>query len=149
MDAQSAAAEFRENRKIAAGLSRFYNTKSVFLSRNRQILCVFAGDLQKNAAVGPAFVCLSSGVQEAWTETENGGYFFLVAHLVAKGLQGPFILCIHRNIAKHSKVIARTNSTEMRLQDGRDIQTSVNCRNVFFIGIKLNATGLKKRYFGR
>ena len=106
MDAQSAAAAFREDRKIAAGLSRFYNTKRIFLSRNRQILCVVAGDLQKNAAVRPAFVGLPGRVQKARTETKDCGDFFLITHSMPQALQPFFIFHIHRDVAEDCKVIA-------------------------------------------
>src|SRR6266852_7712117 len=147
MDTQCAAAAFRKNREVAARLSRFHNAKSVLLSWNPQVLRVVTGDLQEDAAVGPAFVRLSGGVQEARTETKNRGHFLLVADRVPDRLQRLFILRVHGDISEHSKVIAWTDPAEMCLQDGRDIQSAVNRRDIFLVGEKLDAPGLKKRHF--
>src|SRR5713226_4645552 len=106
MHTQRAAAAFCKNRKIAAGLCRLHNAKGVLLTWDGQILGVIASDLQKDAAIGTALVGLSGGVQEARAETENGSYFFLVAHRVANRLQGPFICGIHGDVAKDSEIIA-------------------------------------------
>src|SRR5260370_14582689 len=83
---QRAAAAFGKDREIAAGLCRFHDAEGVPLTWDLQILGVIASDLEKNAAVGAAFVGLSGGLQEAWAETENGVHFFLVAHAMSNPL---------------------------------------------------------------
>src|SRR5579864_978375 len=148
MDAQSATAAFRQNSEVASGLSRFHNAKRIFLSWNLQIRGGVTVDLQKNIAVGPAFVGLPSGVQEPRAESENCSHFFLVADCMPDCLQNLFILRIHRNVAKEGKVVAGTEPREVRFQNGSDTQAAVNRRDVFLVGEKLDAARLKKRNFG-
>src|ERR1700674_1619374 len=78
--AQCAAAAFRKNREVAAGLRGLHDPEGVLLPGHWKILGIVAGDLQEDAAIGTAFVGLSSGVQEARAKAENGGHFFPVAH---------------------------------------------------------------------
>src|SRR6266849_6426969 len=84
--AQGAAAAFGENREVAAGLRGFHDPEGVLLPGHGKILGVVAGDLQKNAAIGTAFVGLPGGVQEARAKAENRGNLFLVAHRVPNRL---------------------------------------------------------------
>jgi hypothetical protein len=72
MNAQRSSIAFRQNVEVASGLRGFDDSESVLLFRDRQVLRVFASDLEEDAAVRAAFVGLSSGVQEAGAEAETG-----------------------------------------------------------------------------
>src|SRR5712664_1107174 len=110
VDAQCAAAAFGENREVAPGLRGFHDPESVFLPGYRRILGIVASDLQKNAAIGAAFVGLSSGVQEARAKAEDGGHLLLVAHGVPNTLQRLFIRGIHRYVAQDCEIVARVQA---------------------------------------
>src|SRR6516164_11783036 len=138
MDTQRAAAAFCKDSKVAPRLRRLDHAKGVLLARNRQVLGVVAGDLQEYAGIGSALVGLSRRMKKARAKPENCGHLFLVADGVPDGLQGPLTLRIHRDIAKHGKVIAGAEAAKMPLQNRSDIQTAVNCRHVFLVGKKLN-----------
>src|SRR5260370_22186017 len=132
MDAQGATAALGENGKVAAGLRCFHHAKCVLLSRDRQILGIVAGDLQEDAAVGAAFIRLSGGVQEARTETENGGHFFLVADSVANRLQGLLIGGIYFVLGKDAKINARLRTRKISPHDLSQRPT-VNLLYIFFV----------------
>src|SRR5207247_7970889 len=120
MHAQGAAATFGENGKIASGLRGLDDTESVFLPRHGQIAGAVTSDLQKNAAVRPAFVGLPGRVQKARTETKDCGDFFLITHSMPQALQPFFIFHIHRDVAEDCKVIACAEPRNMGPQNVRD-----------------------------
>src|SRR5437660_9561843 len=62
VNAQRATPALRQNSKIPAGLCGFHYTKSVFLSRHRQIDFVIASNLQENSARRPTLVRLTRGM---------------------------------------------------------------------------------------
>ena len=70
------------------------------------ITCFIGRDLQKHAAVGPAFVGLSGRMQESWTEAKTSGDMLAVANRVPERLQQRLVLRIHLNIGKNGEVIA-------------------------------------------
>ncbi len=113
MNAQSAAAALCENREIAAGLRGFYDAKSVFLARDRQVLCIIACNLKENPRVGTPLVGLSCGVQKARSETQNGGDFFFVAHRVPNSLERFLIFAVQRKRPENCEVIAAASAREM------------------------------------
>src|SRR5215472_10802969 len=107
--AQSAAAALREYLEISACLSGFDHTEGVFLPRDGEIQGVVTGDLQEDAAVGAAFVGLPGGMQETRAEAQTGGDFLGVADGLPNGLQGLFVIAVHREVAENSEVVARAN----------------------------------------
>src|SRR5215831_458567 len=113
MDTQGSATAFGENVEIAASLRSLYDAKCVFLARHGEIGSVVAGDLQKDAAVRPAFVGLACRVQEARTEAEARGDFLFVADNMAKFLENFFVFGIHGNVAEDGEVVARADPSEM------------------------------------
>ena len=56
--------------EVAARLRRLHDAESVLASRHGNVLRVVARDLEEDSAVGPAFVGLPGGVQEARAEAE-------------------------------------------------------------------------------
>src|SRR5258708_1852313 len=146
---QCAAAAFGKNREVAAGLCGFHDPEGVFLPGYRKILGIVASDLQKTAAMGTAFVGLSSGVQEARAKAETGGYFFLIPHGVPDRLQRLFIRGIHRDIAEDCEIVTRRQSREMRLQNVYKVRAAFQRRGIFFIGEKLDAFLFEERRFRR
>jgi hypothetical protein len=60
MHAQCAAAAFSKHLEVSTGLRSFHNAKRVLLAGHWHIDRVVACDLEKDAAVGPAFVSLAS-----------------------------------------------------------------------------------------
>src|SRR5260370_11375330 len=149
MDAQCAAAAFGKNGKIASGLRSLYHTKSVFLPGYRKILGIVASDLQKNAAVRPAFVGLSRGVQEARAKAEDGGHLLLVAHGVPNTLQRLFIRESHRYVTDDRKIVTRCQSREMRFQNVYKFRAAFQRGGIFFIREKLDAFLFEERRFRR
>src|ERR1700754_470083 len=72
MHAQDAAVAFGKHLEVASRLCGFDNAEGVFLPRHRDVGLVVASDLQEDAAVRPALVCLSCRMQEARAEAETG-----------------------------------------------------------------------------
>src|ERR1700688_4122076 len=79
MDAQEPSPALRQHLEVAARCRRLDDAESVFLPRDRQIVGLVAGDLQKNAGVRAALVGLSGRVQEARSESQAGGYPLVIA----------------------------------------------------------------------
>ena len=78
MDPQRAPPTFREDLEVSPGLRRFDHAKSVRLPGDGQVGGIVAGDLEKDSAVGPAFVGLARGVKESRAKFETGGHALLV-----------------------------------------------------------------------
>ena len=96
--AERAAAAVGKDLKIAACLRRFHHSERVFLAGNLEIVRVVARDLQEYAAVGAAFICLSSGMQKARTEAEARRNLFSIADGQPNFLQTRFVGGIHLNV---------------------------------------------------
>src|SRR5260370_32330956 len=141
MESQSPAATLGKHREIAARLRGLDHAERVPLTGDRQIFGIIAGDLQKNAAVGTAFVGLSGGMQEARSEAEYRGHFSLVTNGVADALQSFFGGGIHGDVPKNGKIVAGAEPRKMSLQNSGGVQAAVDRRHIFFISEKLDATG--------
>ena len=70
MYAQRAASALGQYCEISAGLRRFDDAKSIFLSGDGKIRCVVACNLQEHAAVWAAFIGLPRGMQKARAKAE-------------------------------------------------------------------------------
>ncbi len=113
MQAQRPAAALSQDLKIATRLSRLYQTEGEFLARHLKIMRIIAGDLQKDAAVGAAFVGLPGGMQEAWAKAETRRHPLAIAHNSTQVLQGFSMLGIALHICKQSAVVAGAKLSEM------------------------------------
>ena len=116
MYAQRAPAALQQHIEIAAGLRRFHHAKTRAVRRDRQILGVVRGDLQKHAAVRPAFVGLAGRMQKARAEFETSRDMAAVAHRQPRLLQGRGIGVVARDIGQHGKIVAGADAAEMRLE---------------------------------
>src|SRR5205807_9077667 len=106
MYAQGPALALCQYVKIASGLRGFYGAESVFLARHWEIGSVIAGDLQKDAGIRAAFICLAGGVQEPWAKSQTGGDALAIANGVAHGLQAAFMLTVHLDVGQQSQIVA-------------------------------------------
>src|SRR5437868_15157539 len=97
MDPQRAPAALCKNSEIAASLCCLDDAKGVLLPGNGQIFRVIASDLQKHAAVRSTLIGLTRRVKKTRTKAKNRGHFLLIADRVPHGLQGPFIVRVHRD----------------------------------------------------
>ncbi len=113
---QRAPAALQQHTEIAAGLRGFDHAETRAVRRNRQILGVVRRDLQKHAAVRPAFVGLPGGMQETRAEFETGRDMAPVAHREPRFLQGRSIGIVTRDVGQHGDVFAGSDAAEMRLQ---------------------------------
>src|SRR5258708_4228585 len=113
MYAQGAPLALCQDVKIATRLGCLHRSEGIFLSWYRQINGIIAGDLQKDAGVGAAFVGLSGGVQEARTKTQAGGNAFAVAYGMADGLQAVFMLAIHVYVGQQPQIVTCAKLIEM------------------------------------
>src|SRR5450432_4116708 len=104
MNAQGAAVAIRENLKIAASLSSFHNSESVFLPGYGEVGGIVAGDLQKHAGVWTALIGLSGGVQEARTEAQTRGHFLFVADRMTHRLQLSLVRVVALDVSKKAKI---------------------------------------------
>src|SRR6185295_17098667 len=77
--AQGAAVALGKHLEVAPRLRGFDNAEGIFLPRHRNVYLIVASDLQEDATVRPALVCLSCGVQEARAEAETGRNALAVA----------------------------------------------------------------------
>src|SRR6266567_8773806 len=113
MHAQRTATAVGQDLEVSPGLRGFHHSESVFLAGDGYVVRVVTRDLQEHAAVGAAFVGLSSRMQKARAEAEARSNVFSIANGVANFLQLRFVRFIHLNIAEHGEVIARANAAEM------------------------------------
>src|ERR1051325_1205131 len=84
--AQQAPTALGEHLEIASSLCGFDDPKSKLLSRHSQVLRRIRGNLEEKTRVGPAFVRLSRGMQEARTKSDTGGRPLSIANPVAHRL---------------------------------------------------------------
>src|SRR5262252_4448256 len=106
MYAQGASPSLRKEREIPACLRRLHDTECVFLFGNGEVTGVVACNLQENAAIGPALVSLSCGVQEPRTKSQDRRHFLRVPHQMADRLQSRLIRGVHCDIAQESEIIS-------------------------------------------
>src|SRR5579862_8965650 len=64
MNPQGPAAAFAQHREVALSLRSLDDSESVLLPRNRHVVRIVGGDLQKHASVGSTFVRLAGRMQE-------------------------------------------------------------------------------------
>src|SRR5271170_1390159 len=83
---QSAPAALGKDPEIAARLRLLDDAKGIGLARHRQILGIVTGDLQEDAAVRSALICLSRRMLEARAEADTGRRFGPIANGVADAL---------------------------------------------------------------
>ena len=90
MDSERPAPSFGEYLKIPSRLSSLDRSKCVFLSRDREVVCIIASELQEDPTIGSAFVSLPAGMKEAWAKFQAGSNSFLVTVAAKrKGLSLP------------------------------------------------------------
>src|SRR5438094_416204 len=87
VDSVGPAAAVGKDLKIAARLRYLHYPEGVLLARNRQIVRIVTGDLQKYAAVRTTFVCLSGGMEKTRTEAEASGDLLSVTDSESNFLQ--------------------------------------------------------------
>src|ERR1700694_1969540 len=150
MYAQRPALALCQYVKVSAGLCGFYYAKGIFLSGYRQISGIVTGDLQEDAGVGAAFICLPGGVQEARTKTQASGYSFAIANRVAYRLQAVFVLAVHLHVGQQSQIISCSKLVQMGAQQARQgIVVSgklLQVGGVAVIGKQLYAIFFKNRF---
>src|SRR6266568_4012386 len=153
MHPQGAPVSIGEHLEVAAGLRRLDDAKGIFMSGNRQINGVVAGNLQKNSAVGTAFIGLASGVQKAWSKTEARSHTLAVADQVTYGLQLLFVDVIHLDVGQYGKIVAARQTVEMGFQitQQRGVCTNrfLERISIFFIGEQLDSILFIDRRLGR
>src|SRR5580704_6169572 len=115
MHPQRATTPFGQYLEIPARLRRLHHPECVLLLRHRQLDGVVACDLQEDARIWSAFVGLTRGMQKSRSKAQAGRYMLFVAHTMSQRLQHFLVLVVHLDISEHSKVIACTNTVEMRL----------------------------------
>ena len=115
MDAQRAPAALGQHAEVAAGLSRLDDAEAGLLAGYRQVPGVVGGDLQKDAAVGAAFVGLSGGMQEAWAEFGTGRDVALVAHRQPHALQVLDMRMVTLDIGQQRHIVVGMDARQMSL----------------------------------
>src|ERR1022692_565991 len=152
MDAEGPPPAVRQHLEIAARLGGLHRAERVRLARDREIVGIVAGDLQEHAAVRPALVGLSGGVQEARSEAETGGHLLPVAHRVPDGLQGALMRLIHFDVAQEREVIAGRQAAQVRLHvAGKRLVSTCQAfqiGGVLLIREELDAIGFQDGRFG-
>src|SRR5579863_1516722 len=113
MHAQRAPSALGEDLEVATRLSRFYNSKRIFLAGHWQLDGIVAGDLQEYSGVRAAFVRLAGGVQETRAESQARCHAFFVAHGVAQSLQRLLVLSVHLDVAQRGEVVASLDAVDM------------------------------------
>src|SRR5262249_39466248 len=116
MNAQDAAVAFGKHLEVAPRLCGFDNAEGVFLPRHRNVRLIIASNLQEDAAVRPALVCLSCGMQEARAEAETSRNALAVANGVTQLLQLRLVGFVHLDVAEHGKVIARLDAVQVSFE---------------------------------
>src|SRR5436305_13190633 len=104
MDTQRAPLALGEHAEITSSLSRFYYAECVALSRNRKIVSVVAGNLEKDAGVWPALIRLAGRMKKAGAEAEAGRVRPDSAYRAADALQRVFMLLVHLNVGEQREV---------------------------------------------
>ena len=113
MDAQRAPAALSQHVEIAARLRRLDDTKRVFLPRDRQILGIVAGDLQKHAAIRPALIGLTGRMQKARTKADAGRRSSAVADYAAQTLHHFDMGRVAFDVSEQSRIISGADAGEM------------------------------------
>src|SRR5882724_722592 len=87
MDAQQAPAALGEDVEVAARLRRLDSAEAVATAGHVELRGIIAGDLEKDAGIGAAFIGLAGGMQEARPEADAGRDVLGVADGMAHRLQ--------------------------------------------------------------
>src|SRR5215469_5407177 len=152
MHPECATAALGKHSEISSCLCSLHDPKSIFLTRHRQVVRVVAGHLQEDAAIRPAFVGLSSGMEEARTKAETCRDMLLVANQMADRLQAFLMRFVHLNVSEQSKIIACLDSAQMRLQISRQrfvrARSLRQLRSILVVGEELHTFVLDNRLFG-
>ena len=152
MRPKRAPAALEQHIEIAARLRRFHHAEARAMRRDRQILGVVRGDLQKHAAVRPAFVGLAGRMQKARAEFETGRDMAPVAHREPRLLQGRGVGIVARDIGQHGKIVAGADAAEMRLEPAIERRAGAGGAQrlgVGVVGIKVDGFAGKRRRLGR
>src|SRR5258708_5531327 len=88
-------------------------------------------------------------MQEPGAKSQAGCDAFLVANCVPNVLELSFVLIVHFYIRQHSKVIARTNATQMSAQIVAERFPGSQSAGVLGVGVKLNTVVLENRILSR
>ena len=142
MNAQRAAAAVGQHVEIATGLRCLDDPETGLLAGHREIPLVFGGDLQEDAAVGPALVGLPCRMQEAWTEFGAGGEMALVAHREPHRLQRVDMRGVSFDIAEQRDIVPRAGAAEMRLQPRAEVAVGAGLAQRGGIGVVGEEIGL-------
>src|SRR5215472_15930523 len=110
MHPECAPAALGKHLEISSCLCSLHDPKSIFLTRHRQVVRVVAGHLQEDAAIRPAFVGLSSGMEEARTKAETYRDMLLVANQMTEPATA--VAISHR---KNSCPRSYVSTTEIRI----------------------------------
>src|SRR5579883_101052 len=149
MHAQRAPAPLRQNREITPSLRRLHHAKCVLLPRHRQIHRVIARDLEKYARVRAALIGLSGGMQKSRPKAEHRRDFLLVPNSGSHGLQRLFVLRIHRNVGKQTKVVPGAGSPELCSQHVCKPLSAAENSRIFLVREQLDSRRAKKWRFIR
>src|SRR5215469_16157104 len=120
VSAESTPAALRQNVEIAACLRLLDDAKGIGLAGNRQILGIVAGDLQKNAAVRPAFISLPRRVLKARPEADACRRLGTVADRAPEPLHRIDMGRAALDIGEQRRIVARAYPPEMGLQRRRE-----------------------------
>ena len=71
MNAKCTAAAVEEYLEISAGLCGLDHAECVSLSRNLNVRIVVRRDLQKDAVIAAALICLAGRMQKSWAKSET------------------------------------------------------------------------------
>src|SRR6266702_7182184 len=116
MHAERAPTAFGEHLEVGARLRGLHDPEACAVSRDRQVLGVVRGDLEKDAVVGPAFVGLAGRMQETGTEAETGCDPPPVAQSEPQLLQCVDMSLVARKIGQDRRIIPAPDAPEMRLE---------------------------------
>src|SRR5262249_5202760 len=113
---QSAAAALGEDVVIAACLRCLDDAKGVGLSWHGQVVGVVAGDLQKDAAVRPAFIGLPCRMLKAGPKADTGRRLGAVADSAPYTLDHLDMGGTALDIGEQGRIVAPADPTEMGLE---------------------------------
>ena len=148
MHAQCAPAAVGQHVEIATRLRRLDDAETGLLAGHGEILGLIGGDLQEYAAVGPALVGLSGGMQEARSELRAGRDVTFVANRKPDVLQRVDMGVVPFDIGEQRDIVARPGAAQVSLQPRSEIAIGAGLpqrAGIFIIGEQLDRIGRDHR----
>src|SRR5262245_13327976 len=106
MDTERPTVALHQDFKVAAGLRRLHDAKTISASRDWHVGGIVAGNLQKYAAVRTTLVRLPSRVQEAGPVPQTCCHLLGIPYSLADGLQRLLMCVVHLNVGRDTEIVS-------------------------------------------